>query len=133
MIDGLGFCVLYRARLHPGKEELYIAAWSKLTRLLRSERGGLGSRLHRGADGLWYAYAQWASAEARDAAFKLPSVDPAAEQDVRDSILEYFPEIVLEPIEDQLIPIKELAPNNSFKPNPLRSFKTPSGFSGGSA
>jgi hypothetical protein len=23
--------------------------------------------------------------------------------------------------------------NNSFKPNPLRSFKTPSGFSGGSA
>jgi hypothetical protein len=24
-------------------------------------------------------------------------------------------------------------PNNSFKPNPLRSFKTPSGFSGGSA
>jgi hypothetical protein len=25
------------------------------------------------------------------------------------------------------------APNNSFKPNPLRSFKTPSGFSGGSA
>ncbi len=27
----------------------------------------------------------------------------------------------------------EQAANNSFKPNPLRSFKTPSGFSGGSA
>ncbi len=26
-----------------------------------------------------------------------------------------------------------LAPNNSFKPNPLRSFKTPPGSSGGSA
>ncbi len=31
-------------------------------------------------------------------------------------------------------PIKhEVPPNNSFKPNPLRSFKTPSGFMGGSA
>jgi GNAT superfamily N-acetyltransferase len=28
---------------------------------------------------------------------------------------------------------KRVVPNNSFKPNPLRSFKTPSGFSGGSA
>jgi hypothetical protein len=27
----------------------------------------------------------------------------------------------------------KLSPNNSFKPNPLRSFKNPSGSSGGSA
>ena len=120
MIDGLGFCVIYRARVHPDKEEKYIAAWSRLTRLLRSERGGLGSRLHRGNDGIWYAYAQWASAEARAAAFKLSSVDPAAESDVVDSIVEYFPEILLDPIEDQLVPMSELAPNNSFKPKPLR-------------
>jgi GNAT superfamily N-acetyltransferase len=31
------------------------------------------------------------------------------------------------------IAMSRLTPNNSFKPNPLRSFKTPSGFSGGSA
>lgn len=109
MIDGLGFCVIYRARVHPDKEEKYIAAWSRLTRLLRSERGGLGSRLHRGNDGIWYAYAQWASAEARAEAFKLSSVDPAAESDVVDSIVEYFPEILLDPIEDQLVPMLELA------------------------
>lgn len=112
MIDGLGFCVIYRARVAPDKEQQYIAAWSRLTRLLRSERGALGSRLHRGNDGLWYAYAQWPSAEARAAAFSLASVDPQAEADVVDSILEYFPEILLDPVEDQLVPISEMAPNN---------------------
>ena len=120
MSKDLGFCVIYRARVHPDKEDLYVAAWSRLTSLLRSERGGLGSRLHRGADGIWYAYAQWPSAQARDEAFKLPSVDPAAEQDVRDSIVEYFPEIQLHPVEVQLVSVSGLAPNNSFKPNTLR-------------
>ena len=118
MIDGLGFCVIYRAKVAPEKEEQYIAAWSRLTRLLKSERGALGSRLHRGSDGIWYAYAQWSSAEARAMAFSLASVDAQAEENVVDSILEYFPEIVLDPIEDQLVPVSELAPGNSFKPEP---------------
>lgn len=109
MIDGLGFCVIYRARVAPDKEQKYVAAWSRLTRLLRSERGALGSRLHRGNDGLWYAYAQWASVEARSAAFNLGSIDPQAEADVADSILEYFPEILLDPVEDQLVPVSALA------------------------
>ena len=74
MIEGLGFCVIYRARIRPGMEAQYIAAWSTLTSLIRAERGGLGSRLHKGADGIWYAYAQWPSAQARSDAFALPSV-----------------------------------------------------------
>ncbi len=108
MSSDLGFCVIYRARVHPDKEAQYIAAWSRLTMLIRTERGGLGSRLHRGNDGLWYAYAQWESAEARAAAFALPAVDPAAQADMADmadAIIEYFPEILLDPIEDQLMPI----------------------------
>ena len=109
MIEGLGFCVLYRARVHPDKEATYVAAWSRLTSLLKMERGALGSRLHRGNDGLWYAYAQWPSAVVRAAAFALPSIDPMAEQDIRDSIVEYFPEIILEPVEDQLVPMAECA------------------------
>lgn len=116
MIDGLGFCVIYRARVAPDKEQQYVAAWSKLTRLLRSERGALGSRLHRGNDGLWYAYAQWASAEARRVAFSLGPVDTQAEAEVMDSILEYFPEILLDPVEDQLVPMSVLAPNGSAGP-----------------
>ena len=109
MIDGLGFCVLYRARVHPEKEAKYVTAWSRLTMRLRAERGALGSRLHRGNDGLWYAYAQWPSADARTAAFELPSVDAAAEADVIDSIVEYFPERLLDPIEDHLVPLATLA------------------------
>jgi len=116
MIDGLGFCVIYRARVAPDKEQQYVAAWSKITRLLGSERGALGSRLHRGNDGLWYAYAQWASAEARRAAFSLGPVDAQAEADVVDSILEYFPEILLDPVEDQLVPMSALALNGSPGP-----------------
>lgn len=103
MPGGPGFAVIYRARIHPGKEDAYVAAWSRITELLRSERGALGSRLHRGPDGIWYAYAQWPSAAAREAAFELGSIDSVAEEQVRDSVLEYFPEIVLEPIADYLI------------------------------
>jgi len=105
MASDLGFCVIYRARVHPDKEAQYIAAWSRLTMLIRIERGGLGSRLHRGNDGLWYAYAQWESAEARAAAFALPAVDPVAQADMADAIIEYFPEILLDPVEDQLMAI----------------------------
>ena len=36
-------------------------AWQELTKLIRDERGGLGSRLHRCADGHYFAYAQWPS------------------------------------------------------------------------
>lgn len=103
MARGPGFAVIYRARIHPGKEDAYIAAWSRITELLRSERGALGSRLHRGPDGIWYAYAQWPSAAAREAAFKLGSIDSLAEEQIRGSILEHFPEIVLECMADYLV------------------------------
>lgn len=118
MIEQLGFCVIYRARLHPGMETTYISAWSTLTALIRTERGGLGSRLHLGQDGVWYAYAQWPSAKARSDAFALPSVHPSAQADMMECVLEFLPEIQLDPIEDQLVPVTGLAPNKSFKPNP---------------
>lgn len=102
MIDAPRFCVLYRARIHPHKEAQYIAAWSRLTRQLR-DHGSLGSRLHRGGDGLWYAYAQWPNAEARAAAFASPAIDAQARAEMADAIAEFFPEIVLEPVEDLLL------------------------------
>ena len=103
MATEFGFAVIYRARIHPGKEEQYVSAWTRITETLRRERGGLGSRLHRGTDGIWYAYAQWPSAKDRTDAFALGSVDPEAEEQVRDAILESFPEIVLEPVIDLLV------------------------------
>lgn len=104
MVDGLGFCVIYRVRLHPGQEARYIAAWSALTARLRAQRGGLGSRLHKGADGIWYAYAQWPSAQARADAFARPSVDAAAQAEMAACVLEQLPEICLEPVADLLLP-----------------------------
>ena len=96
------FAVLYRWRLHPGTEESFIQAWSRTSDLLR-QRGSLGSRLHRGADGIWYSYAQWPSAQARDDAFALGSADQEASDVMQAAISERLPEIVLTPVADYLL------------------------------
>lgn len=94
--------VLYRWRLHPEREDSFIDAWSRVTELLRSHCGSLGSRLHRGSDGLWYGYAQWPDAATKQQAFARP-VDPAAGAQMRAAIAETLPEVVLSPIADFLI------------------------------
>ena len=96
--------VLYRWRLHPGHEAAFIQGWSRLTELLL-ERGSFGSRLHRGGDGLWYAYAQWPSDQIRQAAFALGPLDEAATAQIKSAIAERFPEVVLDPIADYLVPL----------------------------
>ena len=100
---GPGFAILYRWRLHPGMESSFVDAWSRISELLRDERGSLGSRLHRGVDGLWYSYAQWPSAEAREKAFAAPSPDAAAGEQMRAAIAESLPEIVLESVADFMV------------------------------
>ena len=101
---GPGFAVLYRWRLHPGFEQQFIDAWSRISALLRDERGSLGSRLHRSQDGLWYSYAQWPSAEARDVAFAGDPVDAEAARLMREAIAISMPEIVLESVVDFMLP-----------------------------
>jgi heme-degrading monooxygenase HmoA len=100
---GPGFVVLYRWRLHPGLEQQFIAAWTRVSKLLLEQRGSLGSRLHRAGDGTWYSYAQWPSAGAREQAFALPAVDPIAGAKMREAIAESFPEIILESVADYLV------------------------------
>ena len=102
MSKGPGFVVIYRFRLHEDMEQAYVSAWSRITEILQSERGGLGSRLHRGPEGIWYAYAQWPSAEARRAAFALGPLDAEAERQMASAVAERLPEIVLEPVADFL-------------------------------
>jgi heme-degrading monooxygenase HmoA len=102
---GPGFVVLYRWRLHPGTEQSFIDAWCRVSETLRSERGSLGSRLHRGPDGIWYSYAQWPSSQARDDAFALGSTDPQASEQMAQAIAERFPDIVLESVADFMLPI----------------------------
>ena len=93
---------MYRWRLHPGMEASFVESWSRVTELLRRRAGSLGSRLHRGNDGIWYGYAQWPSAEARQRAFS-QALDPAASAQMRAAIAESLPEILLEPVADYLV------------------------------
>jgi len=83
---GPGFVVLYRWRLHEGSEESFVTAWSRVSDLLLSERGSLGSRLHRGPDGLWYSCAEWPSLEAREKAFRLGPGQPGPRPQMADTI-----------------------------------------------
>ena len=107
---GPGFTVLYRWRLHEGAEESFVKAWSRVSELLLSEGGSLGSRLHRGPEGWWYSYAQWPSAAARDQAFARESVDPEASRQMRSAIAESAPEVILESVSDfMVLPAKNAA------------------------
>jgi heme-degrading monooxygenase HmoA len=100
---GPGFAILYRWRLHEGTEESFVEAWSRVSELYLSERGSLGSRLHRGPEGLWYSYAQWPSEAARDEASARGPVDPEAGRQMRAAIAESLPEIILESVSDFMV------------------------------
>jgi Antibiotic biosynthesis monooxygenase len=98
---GVGLVVLYRWRLHPGKEAAFEDAWLAITdTLLR--HGSHGSRLHRGDDGLWYGYAQWPDAATRAAAAAAGAVDAAAIAKLSACIAESLPETLLRPVADRL-------------------------------
>ena len=99
------FVVLYRWRVD--FERQFVRSWSERTVYLRERYDSLGSRLHRGNDGIFYAYAQWQSVEQRENAFKqMPEL--AVREKYRESIAETFPEIVLDPLADYLIFPKKL-------------------------
>jgi hypothetical protein len=51
--------IYFRWKVAAGRERDFERAWQELTELIRDERGGLGSRLHRCSDGRYFALAQW--------------------------------------------------------------------------
>jgi hypothetical protein len=53
------FAVVYRWKLIPGREAQFEEGWRAGTAAIAREFGGWGSRLHRGDDGCFFAYAQW--------------------------------------------------------------------------
>lgn len=53
--------IYFRWKVAPGREPDFEHVWLELTELIRDVQGGLGSRLHRCADGHYFAYAQWPS------------------------------------------------------------------------
>ena len=101
-VDNPGIVVLYRWRLKPGREQQFVDAWAEMTRLLLT-RGSRGSRLHHGQDDIWYAYAQWPSAEARETAFSSPLPGNDAGERMNQAVAERFPEIILDVVADFLV------------------------------
>ncbi|AIF46941.1 antibiotic biosynthesis monooxygenase family protein [Dyella japonica] len=102
-----GFAVIYRWRLHPGKEAQFIEAWTRISELYLHRHGSLGSRLHRGPEGIWYSYAQWPDRAAREAAFSAGTLDRETGELMRSAIAETLPEIVLEPVVDLMVPTRQ--------------------------
>jgi heme-degrading monooxygenase HmoA len=102
----VGFAVIYRWRVAPDQESAFIEAWRKVTELVRTHRGGLGSRLHRASDGAFVAYAQWPSEAAWRAAGEKGPVDEAASAVavMRSAIVERFEEVRLDLVADMLLP-----------------------------
>jgi heme-degrading monooxygenase HmoA len=96
------FIVLYRWRIKPELETQFVEAWSEITAYYSLNEHWRGSRLHRGADGIFYSYAQWESDEHRRKAFEKPPNLPAGAE-MRAAIEESFPEVVLEIVSDFLI------------------------------
>lgn len=99
-----GFAAIYRWRLRPGMEDQFVQAWTRISQIYLHQHGSLGSRLHRGQDGIWYSYAQWPSASAREQAFSADTQDKEAGERMRQAIAETLPEIVLEPVVDLMAP-----------------------------
>lgn len=82
------FAVVYRWKLIPGKEASFEEGWCAGTAAISSEFNGWGSRLHRGEDGCFYAYAQWPDRATWEKAMetRMRHSDDAARAKYRDAI-----------------------------------------------
>ncbi|HEY8562659.1 MAG TPA: antibiotic biosynthesis monooxygenase [Pyrinomonadaceae bacterium] len=96
------FVILYRWRVKSEKEAEFVEAWSEITAYYRENFDSLGSRLHRGEDGVFYAYAQWKTAAQRENAFLNSSKIEAAKK-MREAVAESFDEVRLEILADYLV------------------------------
>lgn len=94
---------LYRWRIKPGFERQFVESWSAITAYYRDNAESLGSRLHFGSDGVWYAYAQWRFAGQREAAFDQTADHPARKK-LKEAIEEFLGETELEIAADFLSP-----------------------------
>ena len=84
------FVAVYWWRVHPGKEDQFRSAWRRGTEHIGRIYGGLGSRLHREADGRFVAYAQWPDEPTWRRAFDAKMVydDPETRQALVEAVMD---------------------------------------------
>ncbi|MEM6730765.1 MAG: antibiotic biosynthesis monooxygenase [Myxococcota bacterium] len=95
------FAVVYRWKLKPGKEHDFQRAWAALTDEFIESHGGLGSRLHRGDEGLWLAYARWNDRQSWEREKEIQNQE--ALSTMKQCISERFPPLPLDITEDKLV------------------------------
>jgi quinol monooxygenase YgiN len=94
---------IYRWKIKTDKEAQFIEGWEFITRELREKCGSLGSRLHKGDDGLYYGYAQWPDRESREKAQITGPEVTRARMLLKDAVEQAFPDVELTPIADYLM------------------------------
>ncbi|MAZ44894.1 MAG: hypothetical protein CMF48_06955 [Legionellales bacterium] len=113
------FAVIYRFKLKPTQEKQYIKCWNEIANYFSTERGAVGSCLHKGEDGLWVAYSRWPDRQTRDASWPIgeginqslpPHIQDAIQYMVEikehNSSLQQYDEICLDVVEDKLLGVK---------------------------
>jgi hypothetical protein len=94
------FVAVYRWRLDPAREDAFREGWARITRLARERCGSGGSALFRAADGTWVAIARWPTRGDRERCFAAGSLDPEATATMRSAVVETFPDLELEAVDD---------------------------------
>jgi len=98
------FIVVYRWTVRDGLEDQFQRAWATRTEEIKQEHGGLGSRLHRSAEGSWIAYAQWPSREAWQAAGTGQRASSGAREQMAAAITSHEVLLQMEVVSDLLVP-----------------------------
>ena len=98
------FAVVYKFKIHSGREDDFLNTWADLTEFIKKHEGGLGSRMHKVDATTFYAYAQWPSKEAwENSGGKLPDEALKTRDLMRQCIAEVSTEIKMDVIKDLLI------------------------------
>lgn len=106
-----GFAVVYQWRIKPGMEAQFHAAWDQLTVLIKQQRGGRGSRLHRTDNGTVVAYAQWPDRAAWERSCALHQLDEDLSKKILEAVEESWSPMFLTTLNDHLVPELEATLN----------------------
>ncbi len=105
------FVAIYRWRLHPEREQDFVANWHRITRLGLAAGSG-GSSLFKDAQDRWVAIARWPSRGARDRFFAQMDghdAEPGMTERARLAVIERLPAEELDGVLDCWAPFPDTA------------------------